>query len=257
MRSLRVLYCSNERDLPDRMCDLRRRAAEMRTEPGCIELDYFRDVEFPENFAQLELWESPAAFDRHWAHWGTDGLFSGLPALSAPNHGGTPEYPRRHGINAAEFYHHQRFQLIEGAFVPFEPADRIASVRWRSRPGHRIVIQSSSDPHGDVAFLPYSYETRSHTGCVEFAYYRSLAFPENVLHLELWAGPPAIYDEHYFQRTLARLHGDRLAQPAALPLERRYGVSGSEHYEHAVFTLVDKIWQPEDPHDRIATVRWP
>ena len=258
MPSVRVLYCSNQRDLPERIDRLRARAAAVRAEAGCLEFDTFRDVEYPENFAQLELWESLSAFDSHWQRSKVAGIFCELENLVAPHHGGRPEYPRRDGANAAEFYRHQLF-LPAGTtpeFVAKEPAERIESLRWPSRSGVRIVIQTSTDPADDASFHPYSAETRAQRGCLEFAFYRSLEFPENNLHLELWHGPPIVYDQHFYLRTLHKLYGVGLARPPSKAVERRYGVAGFEFYQHGFFTLVGDVWQPEDPAERLSTVRW-
>jgi quinol monooxygenase YgiN len=254
--SVRVLYCSNQRSLDANLAGLRERAAAVRAEPGCLEFDTFRDVEYPENFAQLELWENPAAFDAHWQRAKQAGIFCDLANLTAPNHRGTPDYPRRDGNNGAEFYRHQVFVFAGRTFVAKEPAERIESLRWPSRSGVRIIIQSSTDPAGDASFYPYSAETRAQKGCLEFAFYRSLEFPENNLHLELWQGPPVVYDEHYYLRTVQQLYGLGLARPPSTPLERRYGTAGLEFYQHGFFTLIDDVWEPEAPAERLATVRW-
>ena len=228
----------------------------MRAEPGCLEFDTFRDVEYPENFAQLERWESPQAFDAHWERTKAAGIFCAVDNLLAPHHRGTPEYPRRDGNNGAEFYHYQAFTIAGQIFVAADPSERIESLRWPSRSGVRIIIQSSTEPAGDRDFFPYAAETRAQKGCLEFAFYRSLEFPENNLHLELWQGPPAVYDEHFFLRTLHRLYGSGLARPPSAPLERRYGTAGFEFYQHGFFALAGEVWQPENPAERLATVRW-
>jgi quinol monooxygenase YgiN len=254
--AIRVLYCSNQRDLANEIDRLRVRAALVRAEPGCLEFDTFRDVEYPENFAQLELWESPQAFDAHWQRSKTVGMLCELENLVAPHHRGTPEYPRRDGNNGAEFYRYRTFAMTNQTFVAKEPAERIESLRWPSFGGVRIVIQSSTDPASDEAFFAYAAETRAQKGCVEFAFYRSLEFPEHNLHLELWQGPPVVYDEHFYLRTLHRLYGIGLPRPPTPPRERRYGVEGFEFYQHGFFTLVGDVWQPEDPAQRLSTVRW-
>ena len=35
-----------------------------------------------------------------------------------------------------------------------------------------------------------------------------------------------------------------------------YGVAGFEFYQHAFFTLAGDVWQPEEPAERLSTVRW-
>lgn len=257
MPSVRVLYCSNQRNLPERIDRLRERAAAVRAELGCLEFDTFRDVEYPENFAQLELWESPLAFDAHWERSKAAGILCEVDNLLAPHHRGTPDYPRRDGNNGAEFYRHQTFTIAGQIFVATDPSERIESLRWPSRSGVRIIIQSSTDPAGDRDFFPYAAETRAQKGCLEFAFYRSLEFPENNLHLELWQGPPVVYDEHFYLRTLHRLYGVGLARPPSTPADRRYGTAaGFEFYQHGFFAPIGDVWQPEDPAERLATVRW-
>jgi quinol monooxygenase YgiN len=253
---VRVLYCSNRRELETQADRLRDRAAAVRAEPGCLEFDTFRDVEHPENFAQLELWESPQDFDAHWQRSKPAGMLCDVDDLIAPHHRGRPEYPRRDGNNGAEFYPHATFAMTNATFVAKDPAARIESLRWPSRSGVRIVIQSSTDASDDAAFFPYSAETRAQKGCLEFAFYRSLEFPENNLHLELWQGPPVVYDEHFYLRTLHRLYGMGLPRPPTTPRERRYGSDGFEFYQHCFFTLTGDVWQPEDPAERLSTVRW-
>jgi quinol monooxygenase YgiN len=254
--SVRVLYCSNQRGLDAQLERLREGAGAVRAEAGCLEFDTFRDVEFPENFAQLELWESAAAFDAHWQRSKAAGVLCELDNLMAPHHRGTPECPRRDGNNGAEFYHYQPFAMTGRTFAAKDPAERIESLRWPSRSGVRIVIQSSTDPAADKAFEAYSAETRAQKGCLEFAFYRSLEFPENNLHLELWQGPPAVYDEHYYLRTVQQLYGIGLPRPPTPPRERRYGSAGFEFYQHGFFTLIGDMWQPENPAERLSTVRW-
>ncbi|MCD6073753.1 MAG: hypothetical protein K0Q70_636 [Rhodospirillales bacterium] len=256
MRSIRAVFCSNSPDLPAKLDELRENARAVRKEPGCLEFDYFRDVEFPENFVQLELWDGAQAFDRHWKTAGAGGLLCGIGELSAPHHAGKPEYPRRHGANGVEFYPHQRFRLRRPIFVPEDESDHVESIRWPSRGAVRIVIQSCVDPESDDAFKAYSAETRAQKGCLEFSYARSLEFPENNLHLELWAAPPHVYDEHFYLRTAQTLWKQGLPRPPSRLLERKYGADGFEFYQHGFHTLVGEVWEPEDPAQRLATIRW-
>ena len=255
-RAIRVLYSSNVPGLDGRVDELCALAHTVRAEPGCLEFDFFRSTEYPENFAQLELWDSPAAYDRHWQQWGSHGVFCDIRDLSAPLHRGRPELPRRDGRNGAEFYHYDPYAISLPLFIPADPADRIASIRWPSRSGVRIIIQSSTDPESDAAFHPYSAETRAQFGCLEFDFFRSLEFPENNLHLELWAGPPEQYDAHFYTRKLHAVYGTGLSRPPSTEVARRYGIPGFEFYQHGFSTLVGDVWQPEDPVERMMTVQW-
>ena len=65
-----------------------------------------------------------------------------------------------------------------------------------------------------------------------------------------------MYDEHFYLRTIQRLYGSGLPRPPTTALERRYGSSGFEFYQHGFFTLAGDVWQPEDSAERLATVRW-
>ena len=257
MHPIRALYCSNAAELSGKVDELIAQAHDVRAEPGCLEFDFYRDIEFTENFVQMELWESQAAFDAHWKLRAEGGVFCETGFLAAPFHLGTPRSPRRHGRNAAEFYHHQRFQPGDGFVMPFDTSDLVESIRWPTHAGHRIILQNATDPTQDHAFIPYCADTRAERGCLEFAYYRSLEFPENNLLIELWDAPAAVYDEHYYSRTLQKLHSTGVPQPPWPRVERRYGANGSEHYDHCMFTLIGGVWQPEDPAERSATVRWP
>src|SRR5487761_2343071 len=108
MHPIRALYCSNAEELSAKSDELLARTRDVRAEPGCLEFDFFSDVEFKDNFVQMELWENQAAFDAHWKRWLHKGVFCEIGVLCAPFHLGAPRSPRRHGLNAAEFYHYQR-----------------------------------------------------------------------------------------------------------------------------------------------------
>ena len=256
MFPIRALFSTNSRSLGDRVDELRRRADAVRNEPGCLEFDFFRGIEFPENFVLLELWENAEAFDRHWASFSATALPTSLRELCAPFHGGTADFPRRHGRSGAEFYPKRDFTFSGRTFVAADPTDRLECLRLPTVGGVRIVISSSTDPASDESFYAYSAETRAQAGCLEFDFFRSLEFPENNLHLELWAGPPAVYDDHYALRTLQVLYGQGLARPPSSPVERRYGTAGFEFYQHQFYTHADGVWEPEDPAARLFTVRW-
>jgi len=49
---------------------------------------------------------------------------------------------------------------------------------------------------------------------------------------------------------------DMPGPPPTPPRERRYGVDGFEFYQHGFFTPIGDVWQPEDPAERLSTVRW-
>lgn len=258
MGAVRVVLSSNSQSIEREVPNLIEQAQLIRKEPGCLQFEFFRGNEFPENFVQLELWESPEAYDDHWKRHSQRALFDEVAKLEAPYHHGPPAFPRRHGVNGCELYHHTYFQQVAGAFTPVDSDKRSESIRWPAVPRPvRIVIQSSTDPSEDDAYLAYSSETRQEPGCLQFDYYRSLEFPENKLHLELWEDPPEVYDVHYLHRHLQRIWDIGVRQ-SPRPVERRYGKSGMEFYPHRFFTLdANNTWQPEDVETRMITVRWP
>ncbi len=256
MRPIRVLVGVSRKDCDDIISRLRDEAGALRQLPGCLEFDFYRSVEFPENIVQAELWDTPEALDRRLRNWEASTLLSDVREVVSPLHGGPEDFPRRHGQNGVEFYRYQRFVRLGRVFMAEESADRIDGVRWPIHGGVRVVIQSCTDPKADDAFRSYSAETRSQPGCVEFDYFRSISFPENNLHLELWHGPPAVYDYHYRLRTLEVRWHIGVARPDDFPRDRQYGLDGLELYEHTWFTPVGTLWEPEEPADRLSTVRW-
>jgi hypothetical protein len=56
--------------------------------------------------------------------------------------------------------------------------------------------------------------------------------------------------------TFVRLPEHVPATPWRKTLERRYGQTGLEWYQHMYFVEIDGIWQPEDPAHRMVTVQW-
>lgn len=258
MGAVRVVISSNSRDVDGLVSGLIEQAKEIRKEPGCLQFEFFRGNEFPENLVQAELWESQEAYDNHWKLHGSKCIFLENPVmLQAPYHHGPTSYPRRHGVSGVEFYHHNFFQQVDGTFTPTDLSVRSESIRWPAvHSPVRIVIQMTSNPADDESYLQYSYDTRAEPGCLQFDYYRSLDFPENKLHLELWDTPPEAYDIHFLHRHLMRIW-DMGAKTSPQPVERRYGKAGLEFYPLCFFSLTGEIWQPENPAERMITIRWP
>ncbi len=85
------------------------------TEEGCLQYEVFRSAVRPEKIVLLEHWSSYEIYDRHWT--------------SQVEREGLPQ--RRPGsTSAAEFYRHEPFQVVDGIWVPAEPAQRSATIRW-------------------------------------------------------------------------------------------------------------------------------
>jgi quinol monooxygenase YgiN len=236
-------------------------AALVRAEEGCLQYELFRSIEFPENLAQLELWESETAYDRHWRRLRDELASAGLLAdpsahLSAPNHHGMPHAPRREGLNGVELYPYARFvRSPADVWVHAEEAQRIDSVRWPAWSAVRIIIQTNMPVEADAGAIKTSLDTRKEPGCLQFEHYRGIEFPENTVLFELWHDPE-IYDIHYLNRIKERMFGGATPSPSRGSVERRYGQTGFEWYQHTFFLELDGIWQPENPAYRVSTVRW-
>ncbi|MGE0057543.1 MAG: hypothetical protein AB7P33_12110 [Dehalococcoidia bacterium] len=102
-------------------------AAESRLEPGCIQFENFRSVEFPENTCLMELWSSPDIYDIHWLNRLTQQApRPGQPA--APPRPTPPE--RRYGRAGLEWYAHSYYTLVDNVWQPEIAAQRMTTVRW-------------------------------------------------------------------------------------------------------------------------------
>ncbi len=257
MSPIRVLITSVHQELEPKLPELVDLANRVRQEQGCLEFEFFRDPEFPENLAQVELWETIADFDRRWKLHGQLSISDELRSLQSPYHNGLPAFPRRHGQSGVEFYHQTYFQISGGIIAPLDQDLPSKSIRWPTMSGVRILMRANSDPAIDAEFKDYSMETRAQAGCLEFAFYRSLEFPENNLHLELWAAPPEAYDLHFLYRGLQRLWGLGVKRPVPQRVEGRYGGVGMEFYQHQFFALTGDVWEPEEANRRMVTIQWP
>src|SRR5262245_14171138 len=108
--AVRVMVSTCHQDLDSRQSELIEKSQAAQEEPGCLQYEYFRSHDLPENLARLELWESTEAWDAHWNKViskpnGLDEFADGnIAYVQAPYHWGTPQSPRRDGVNSVEFY---------------------------------------------------------------------------------------------------------------------------------------------------------
>ena len=92
-------------------------AERARKEPGCIQYEPFRSLEFPLHTAMLELWASREAFDAHWQ----------LCLQAVP--GGLP--PRSPTVKATfEIYEKQEYVVHQDVWKPVEMDKRTASIMF-------------------------------------------------------------------------------------------------------------------------------
>jgi quinol monooxygenase YgiN len=84
-------------------------------EEGCLQYEIFRSAVNPEKIVLLEHWASREMYDKHWT---SQVAREGLP-------------PARPGGGAAvEIYPYQRFQIVDGIWVPVDGAMRSTTIRW-------------------------------------------------------------------------------------------------------------------------------
>jgi len=256
MAPIRVVI--HHRGDPSSDAALLARTAATRSEAGCLEAQDFRSIENPDHLLHLELWESPVAWDQHWANLrsSADGRqqIETMRTLQAPFHAGHPENPRKVGNDAVEFYPQRVFTRQGPIWAASGDAVSPGSIRWPVGGAFRLVIQMTIAPDADLTpRLRNTEVTRAEVGCEEFEFFRSLEFPENIALTETWSSPET-YDKHWLNslRRQAALPGG----PAPTPVERRYGAAGFEWYPHCFYTLVGDVWMPEDPARRMSTVIW-
>ena len=98
-----------------------------RLEPGCVQFENFRSVEYPENTCLMELWTTPEIYDIHWLN---RLLQQASRASSGPPPASPAQVERRHGSPGFEWYAHSYFALVDGVWQPEETRLRMSTVRW-------------------------------------------------------------------------------------------------------------------------------
>lgn len=97
-----------------------------RTEPGCVQFESFRGIEYEENVATLETWASPQAYDCHWMQ-----RLLQMRARDATSEvARQAPYPRRYGEMGFEWYALCYFTLMDDRWVPEDPKLRMSTVLW-------------------------------------------------------------------------------------------------------------------------------
>ncbi|MFG1667698.1 putative quinol monooxygenase [Streptomyces sp. Y7] len=93
---------------------------ETQREPGCLQFELLRSIEFPNHILLLELWPSQQIFDAHWQLRMKVGSDEEAPEPA----------PRQQGSNGMEFYRHQPFQHLYDRWMPAEVTKRSETVIW-------------------------------------------------------------------------------------------------------------------------------
>lgn len=214
---------------PGRDTELGSYAANVRTEPGCVEAEAYRSVTDPSHVAVVQLWADQYAFSEHWR--------------------------RSHVLDAsevarAEFYPHQYFDL-DGAWVAQEHEGRNSGIVWPNSGSVRVLIQGSAADL-DAALpstLDNARETLREPGCLQFDWLRGIEFTHHTLLLELWQDQ-RIYDAHW----QLRLKTGPSGPPPAAP--RSVGSEGLEFYRFQTFIHLYDRWLPSDVNSWSETIVW-
>ncbi|WP_176695896.1 putative quinol monooxygenase [Phenylobacterium immobile] len=238
-----VLQTNSDKDV----AVLQALSAHMRDQPGCIQAEDHRSIEFNDNLLHLERWTSPAAWDAAWASVQRTDLGPSvsqiLEACQAPHHNGLAESPRAYGTSGLEFYRHSRFSAERSFWQAIDEDERPLSVRWPIWSKIRIVIQMTADTEADISpRLQNAARTRAERGCEHFEFFRSLDYPENIALIELWTDAET-YDLHWLDRVRQRRGPPPSAAPS--PIARRYGDTGFEFYNHTRYQQIAGVFQPE------------
>lgn len=89
-------------------------------EPGCIEYEWCRSIEFETHQLLLELWQSQATYDSHWE------LRRRTGSVIRP----LQEVPRRVGSNGVELYNQESFIHLYDRWLPRDMSVWSDTVFW-------------------------------------------------------------------------------------------------------------------------------
>jgi quinol monooxygenase YgiN len=252
MAAIRQVFQTSD---PAHLPVLRAVSTHLRDQPGCLQAEDFRSIEFDAHLTHLELWETPGAWDAAWASLRASNLGADIAAVwravEAPFQLGHPGAPRETGQNGLELYRHAIFDFADGGWAANDSAERAHSIRWPAWSAVRIVIQSKSDPTADIApRLKGIAAARAETGCRQFEHFRSLDQAENTAVIELWADPQ-IFDLHWMNRLITRRAAGGEPFSAAT-----FETSRFEFYNACRYALSGEVLTPEEPDLRAATLAY-
>jgi len=95
------------------------------------------------------------------------------------------------------------------------------------------------------AFLEMTAKAKTEPGAVQYEMFRSLEEPKRLVLLEHWASKE-LYDKHW---------NDQVAREG-LPDTSALSRTDAEFYVHAIYDIVNGVWQPRDTANRMSTIRW-
>lgn len=85
-----------------------------RSEPGCLQFEFYRCLSDPRKITVMEIWESKPIYDQHWR------------LQMANQRGGTPPNASRE----VEFYERQVYVTVDGVWKPIEEDQRSETVMY-------------------------------------------------------------------------------------------------------------------------------
>lgn len=120
--SVRIVIQGSQANVEETLPALLDNARETRREPGCLQFDWLRSVEFPNHMLLLELWGDQAIYDAHWQ----------LRIKTGSGGGGAVREPapRQQGSNGQEFYRYQPFTHLYDRWVPADVTKWSETVIW-------------------------------------------------------------------------------------------------------------------------------
>lgn len=120
--AVRIIIQGSQANVEDTLPALLENARETSREPGCLQFDWFRSLEFPNHTLLLELWRDQAIYDAHWQ----------LRIKTGSGGGGAVREPapRQQGSNGLEFYRYEPFTHLYDRWVPADVTRWSETVIW-------------------------------------------------------------------------------------------------------------------------------
>ena len=120
--SVRIIIQGSQANIDETLPAVLENVRETLREPGCLQFEQFRSIEFPNHMMLLELWRDQAIYDAHWQFRIKTGSGSaGVVREPAP---------RQQGSNGLEFYRYQPFTHLYDRWVPANVANWSETVIW-------------------------------------------------------------------------------------------------------------------------------
>jgi quinol monooxygenase YgiN len=231
------------------LLDLSRQARGIR---GCLESEFYRGIEFPQNALILQLWQDQYLFADYW-----DGLLGGGAGPLEVFWKSTAE--RRYAMDSSEFYEHCPFiRSSDGSEVFVAPGqgDRSVRIFWPSAGALRILTLHSPASVEKELDLIHWLDTgrRAEPGCLQCEHFCGMEFQNHVAICEVWESQKA-FDSH-------QLSNRRTAKLSDVPSNRddgvrQHGQNSREFYRFQQFVNLYQFWYPKAGESRSDVVTWP